>query len=50
MSQNIENIVKCRDVSVYYGENKAINSVSIGIEKNLLRLLFAHPVVVSALF
>ncbi len=33
MSQNIENIVKCRDVSVYYGENKAINSVSIGIEK-----------------
>ena len=29
----IENIVKCRDVSVYYGENKAINSVSIGIEK-----------------
>ncbi len=33
MNQNIENIVKCRDVSVYYGENKAINSVSIGIEK-----------------
>lgn len=33
MSQNIENIVKCSDVSVYYGENKAINSVSIGIEK-----------------
>mgnify|MGYP001209914668 FL=1 len=33
MSQNIENIVTCSDVSVYYGENKAINSVSIGIEK-----------------
>jgi phosphate transport system ATP-binding protein len=33
MEDNIENIVKCSNVSVFYGDNKAINNITISIDK-----------------
>ena len=33
MEDNIETIVNCSDVSVFYGDNKAINNITISIDK-----------------
>ena len=33
MEDNIETIVNCSDVSVFYGDNKAINNINISIDK-----------------
>ncbi len=33
MEDNIETIVKCSNVSVFYGDNKAINNITISIDK-----------------
>ena len=33
MTENVESIVNCKNVSVYYGQKKAINNISIDIER-----------------